>query len=95
MTFENLAKMVADDFQEDMIENGFESFDEMRRCYDWEWSDVKNEVDFTISEIARKEHLALWMSDDQTFIQLGFDDIDWRSFKKMFLNNLRTKEVKK
>ena len=89
MTFEMLAKMVADDFRETMNDEGFDSFEQMCKCYAWEWADVKDEVDAIITEIARREHLELWMSDDQTFIQLGLDDISWRDFKRMMLAELK------
>ena len=93
MTFNDVAKMVADDFKETMWENGFHTFTEMCICYMWDSQDVKEEVSFIISKLSDKlwkeERVSLWMSDDFSFIQLGFEDMSWKDFKKLFINELR------
>lgn len=92
--FEGLAKRVADEFRKTMKVEEFESFEEMKRCYGWEWADVKDEVDYCINEIAREDmNSYLWMADDHTFIQYGIEDIiSWREFKKLLLTNLNAEE---
>jgi hypothetical protein len=98
MTFEVLAKMVADDFCRTMKDQGFETFGEMKKCYMWDAKDIKEEISSIVSEISEN----LWqethnvgstafVSDDFTFVQIGIlDEMRWGDFKKLvfgFLNN--------
>ena len=85
MTFEKLAKVVADDFNEAVIRGGFESFGEMRRSYDWEMSDIKDEVRYITDEFAKESGEDCWMADDNSFIVVGFDDMSWGNFRKLFM----------
>lgn len=94
MTFDELAKKVADCFKSTMDEEGFETFDEMRRCYCWEAIDIKEEVDAIIREISADEYEAgnkqdIWMWDDLTHVVIGWDDMLWRDFKKLVFANLK------
>lgn len=94
MTFSELAKMIADDFKKTMDSEGFETFDAMRRCYDWEPIDIKEEVDTIIREISEKEYAAgnkesIWMWDDFTHVVIGWEDITYREFKKMVFSHLK------
>lgn len=93
MTFEELARKVAGEFRKDMKEVGYETFEDMRRSYDWEWADVKEEVSYLIDEIAKATGDSyLWMADDHTFIQNASGDISWKEFKKLLLANLKTED---
>ena len=94
MTFEKLAKLVAEDFQRTMDEEGFETFNEMKKCYDWEAQDIKEEVESIISELNKRAYEengeTFYMSDDYTFIQIGIiDEMSWRDFKKLIFGNLK------
>ena len=94
MTFEKLAELVADDFQKTMNEEGFETFKEMKKCYDWDAQDIKEEVDSIISELNKKAYEesgeTFWMSDDYSFLQIGiFDDMSWGDFKKLVFSHLK------
>lgn len=95
MTFELLADKVADDFKATMDEWGFGTFAEMRRSFDWEPREIKEEVSSIIDGIASEEYHvnhnteSIWMSDDLTFIQIGFDVMPWREFKKLVFANLK------
>jgi len=51
MTFEGLAKAVADYFKDCMKEEGFESFEEMVDCYWWTANEIKDEVDSVLRGI--------------------------------------------
>lgn len=92
MTFNELAKMVADEFKETMIDEGFNTFNEMCRCYEWDAQDIKEEVNFILNEISSKlwkeKKETVWMSDDFSFIQLNLNDMSWREFKKLIFQNL-------
>ncbi len=93
MTFEKLARIVADDFKATMQEEGFSTFDDMRKCYWWEWSDVRDEVRAIIDEAAKDYGESFWMADDGTFIQIGAcRDMSWRDFKKLLLAELEGKQ---
>ena len=48
--FEELAKIVADEFIKDMREHDFETFDEMVKCFWWTTNDIKDEVDYVLRE---------------------------------------------
>ena len=94
ITFEKLAKLVADDFQKTMDEEGFETFLEMKRCYMWEAQDIREEVESIISELSKKaweeNGETFFMSDDYTFIQIGIcEEMSWRDFKKLVFANLK------
>lgn len=94
MTFEKLAKMVADYFQKTMKECGYVSFAEMRRSFDWDMNDIKAEVCEVISEASKDayrkgERSDFYMFDDYSAIQIGWDDMTWGNFKKMVFANLK------
>ena len=94
MTFEKLAKLVADDFQITMDNEGFETFNEMRRCYCWEIQDIKDEVQQIITNLAEKaweeNKESFYMSDDCSFVQIGFcEEMSWGNFKKLVFSNLK------
>ena len=83
MTFEMLAKLVAEDFQKTMDENGFDTFADMKFTYDWEWADIKDEIAYTITAIGNELNEPMYMYDDRTYVQIGIKAIPWREFKKL------------
>lgn len=93
MTIKELARLVSDDFQKTMNEEGFETFNEMRRCYCWETQDIKEEVSSIINEISakvweeRKE--TVFMYDDYSTVIADGEDMSWRDFKKLIFENLK------
>jgi hypothetical protein len=97
MTFEMLAKLVADDFTRTMEEQGFETFKEMRKCYMWDANDIKEEVSTIISEISAKNWEethnvgeTAFMADDYSFVQIGVcDDMRCGEFKKLVSSFLK------
>ena len=93
MTFEKLAKLVAEDFQKTMNEEGFTTFKEMKKCYVWDAQDIKDEVEEIVTILNRQLYSEgeqnFYMSDDQTFLQIGiFDEMSWGEFKKLVFSNL-------
>jgi hypothetical protein len=97
MTFEVLAKLVADDFSRTMKENGFETFAEMKKCYMWDANDIKEEVDSIVCEISAKAWEethnigeTAFVADDYSFVQIGVcDEMRWGDFKKLVFNFLQ------
>lgn len=97
MTFNELAKLVADDFRKTMEENGFETFSEMKKCYMWDANDIKEEVSSIVSEISNKAwedthnvSNTAFVSDDYSFVQIGvFDEMSWGNFKKLVFGFLK------
>jgi hypothetical protein len=97
MTFEMLAKLVADDFRHTMEEQGFETFNEMKKCYAWDARDIKEEVSSIVSEISAKNWEetrnvgeTAFVSDDYSFVQIGVcDDMRWSEFKKLVFSFLK------
>ena len=49
MTYDGLVEMVVTCFLEDVKEGGFESFDEMVKCYMFDSKDIKREVEYLIN----------------------------------------------
>ena len=84
MTFEDLAKVVADGFKEVMKEEGFDTFDEMRACYWWDSNDIKDEVEAYIKEADENSDVVICLSDDRTDVYIGDDYISYKSFSNMW-----------
>ena len=89
MTFERLAELVAEAFQEAMNTGGFETFKEMRRSYDWDIQDIKDDVRAMISSVSENYKELIFMSDDCSFIQIGYDYMGWGNFRKMIFSHLK------
>lgn len=79
MTFEKLAQMVADDFNETVNEFGFDSFKEMAKCYCWDSADIKEEVDGIIRAIG-----AYIDELDGSLVIMGDSTIEYRVFSRMW-----------
>lgn len=86
MTFEELAKVVADDFMETMRENDLESFDDMVRFYWWTPQEVKAEVDYTIRKADESAYIDEWDGKD-VFLNGGM--ISYRKFSAMWHGIIR------
>lgn len=82
MTFEELAVKVADDFRETMDEQGFESFDEMKKCYWWDSNDIKEEVNSILSSVRDAD--AYIDEIDGSDVILNGDTIPYRKFSAMW-----------
>ena len=83
-TINELAKIVADDFKATMDEFGFETFNEMAKCYWWTSADIKEEVSAIVDEVARERNELLYVSDDGEDVFAGCEDVSYRTFAKMF-----------
>ena len=92
MTFESLAKLVADDFRKTMYEEGFKTFNEMKKCYCWDARDIKEEVDYTITKYANETGASVYMFDDHSAVEVDLDVMSWREFKKLVFDALEGKE---
>ena len=79
MTLEDLAKVVADDFKATMLDEGFNSFAEMARCYAWDSADIKDEVNAIIGSVDA-------YIDEVDGTEVIFDDdmISYRKFSAMW-----------
>lgn len=94
MTFEKLAVYVANDFRKTMQEEGFTTFAEMKKCYMWDADDIKTEIYDIITEYAKEqyskgEYSDFWMWDDMTAVQIGWDDMAWKDFKRLIFKDLK------
>lgn len=91
MTFEELAKKIAEEFKNIMEQEGFSCFKEMKECYDWEASDIRSEIEYMVKEYGEAEHFAVM--DDGSLIQFTDERIEptmsYREFKKLVLNELK------
>lgn len=88
MTKKELAKMIAKEFISDYIlENGFEDFNDMCKCYQYDSKDIKAEV----IAIAKQYN---WYGDvEETDLYNFSDDGEMVSYKS--LNQLVRNELKK
>lgn len=105
MTINELAKMVADDFKATMKEEGFESFNEMAKCYWWDAADIRGEISYLAESIVNKDYddyvkangtcsgYAMVVIYDDCSLSGWCDgkykDMSYRDFKKLVLSNLR------
>ena len=85
MTFKELAQKIAEDFNRQIEEEGFENFKEMRSVYDWEPEDIRDEIEYMIKEYGEDDHFATL--DDGSIIQFTGDleepTMSYREFKKL------------
>lgn len=93
MTFEMLAKLVADDFCNTIEKEGFETFSEMKKCYCWDAQDIKDEVRSIVDDLSKvyweKEKVSFFMADDSSFLEIGVcEEMSWREFKKLVFSYL-------
>lgn len=81
MTFEILASKVAEEFRETMSQEGFDSFNEMAKCYWWTAEDIKEEVDEIIRAI---DDTACVDEVDGKSVILDGNEISYRNFATMW-----------
>ena len=84
MTINDLAKMIAEELNTAVKDAECENFKEMRRLYDWDAEDIRNEIDYMVNH----SDYGIAMLDDGHVVNLGNskDDDNWSSygqFKKM------------
>ena len=84
MTFEELAQVVADGFKQVMVEEEFETFEDMKNCYWWDTNDIKAEVRFYLNETANKLGMEIMLSDDGMDVYIGDNWITYRKFSAMW-----------
>jgi len=89
MTFEALAKVVADDFRKTMKEEGFDSFKEMVDCYWWTTNDIKDVIDEIISNIKGIGAVSGIDEVERTYVYLNGDAIPYRKFSAMWHKALK------
>ena len=94
MTFQELAQIVADEFNKYMDEHDFDDFDEMKQCYWWDSKDIKDEVD-AIIRIETNER-AYIDELDRTDVFLEYENapqgmMSYREFSRMWHKLLRVK----
>lgn len=79
LSLNELVKMCADHFNSIIKENGFANFKELRESYDWEASDIRDELNDVVNESSN-----WWMSDDGIFLADDDSDeeISYGNFKK-------------
>lgn len=100
MTINELAKKIAEDFNESIRSNGFEDFKEMRRSYDWDAKDIRDEIQWTANDIINGEydyhvrkfgtHLGfdgVVILDDCSVCH-GREELTYGQFKKMIFANV-------
>lgn len=85
--FEDLAKMVAYTFNDDVKEFGFDDFNEMVRCYWWTSNDIKDEVD-QILRIGTNGDAYVDEFDRNDVFYKG-TSISYRKFNTMFRKYLK------
>lgn len=86
-TVKELAKMIANEFNNDVEEGGFENFKEMKRTYDWDAQQIKDEIYYMITR-KYEDLTGITMMDDYSIYNAkNWDDEDvecsYRKFKKM------------
>lgn len=83
MTLAKLIDIVVNDFKKSMLDEGFESFNEMAKCYMWDSSDIKQEV----SSIINDQNNA-YMDEESGEITINDDSIEPYKYK-MFIAKVR------
>ncbi len=84
-SFDQLATVVAKDFVATMKEEGFESFNDMSRCYMWNSSDIQEEIKHIIEDITNA-----YIDEDRSLVILdSSEDIAYKDFKKLVLSKIK------
>ncbi len=103
MTFKVLTQLVSDEFNRAVKEGGFDNFKEMKRCYDWEASDIRGEVDYIVTDLLNKEYdtyvekngsnagyISIVQYDDGTLYDMvNNEEMTYGQFKKAVFANVR------
>lgn len=86
--FKALADAVANVFAQDMKDNGFETFAEMRQCYMWDTEDIKGECEWIIDDLGRKVGKLVYMSEDHRHISIDGDTMEWRVWSRLLYKSI-------
>ena len=92
-TVQDLAKYVADYFNESIEDWEFDGFQEMVDCYDWSSSDIKEEIYYTLKEI-RDRHIydtSNWDFFDDCSVEVDGVDYSYRQFKRIMMQFIEKK----
>lgn len=96
MTIIELAEKIRNDFINDIKEDGFENFKEMRECYDWTPKDIRDEIEYLETKYVNEEfdetgETNIWVHDDaslESHINGKWEEVSYREIKKMVLKGL-------
>lgn len=87
MTFSSLADRVAKEFRSMMQDEGFETFNEMVRCYQWDSDDIKDEVDYILRNLEVDAYID---EEDKNYVYLNtYECISYLKFSRMFRKHLK------
>lgn len=84
MTYYELVKLVVDDFKQSMNEEGFDSFKEMVRCYQWDSDDIRAEVEYIVNATKK----AFMMDSDITIYDGSLEPYKYRDFIRLVRKEL-------
>lgn len=90
MKLEELVKAIADDFQQTMNEGQFETFIEMKDCYDWDSKDIKNDVDYMCNK-----YFNITVLDNDYVVDDLDDYISYRKLISKVYAELKTRNIYK
>ena len=88
MDYRELVKVVVDDFVEEIVDNGFDTFADMARCYQMESEDIRTEVASVIN--STKE---AFFGEDGVIVIFGEEPIKYRSFIADVRKDLKSKGI--
>ena len=93
MKIRELAELVAQELNNAVKEAECENFKEMKRLYDWEASDIRSEIEYTIRDYGNNHDSGIFSLDDGTICNFrDCEDPDnectYGAFKKMVFNNV-------
>ena len=80
MTVKQAAAYVAEQFNKDVKENGFEDFKEMKTTYWWDAKDIRAEIDYMVTHDC--DGVLFLDSTVENFYDVH-DAVSYREFKKM------------
>lgn len=86
-TVYDLAKYVADYFNEAIEDWEFDGFQDMVECYDWSSADIKEEIYYNLLEIRNKKIYdnSNWNFFDDCSVEVDGVDYSYRKFKRIVM----------
>lgn len=82
MNLDYFASKVAEQFKKEMNEIGVETFQELVRCYRWDSSDIKDEVDFFLRLTSDDE--AYVDEEDGEFVYYNDETLTYKEFSRLW-----------
>ena len=82
MNLDYFARKVAEQFKKHMNELGLETFQELSRCYMWNSSDIKEEVDYYLREASNDE--AYVDEEDGKFVYYKDETLTYKEFSHLW-----------